>query len=714
MDDNRNGMAEEAAAREALEEAREAEGKAYRSMRESAFTERQKGVMELAGLEEKDVPERADLDRKCRLLLECYYLPQALQEGGTVKLDAAFTRSGDSGRDYIEAVFTDSSGRKRSAGYQYKVDEDGKSLILFEKTFENVVVEPGKPEKYVLLAEDGETVSRSFSVEELQELSGQGEIVKADDVYFCKARNAAGELCEGETTVIVDAAEESRDNVRVFLGDNEQERYSIGKTGQLVCSVTNDVTTVIAQTRKIASGEPIYDSADAARAAAEQELQEGEGNLKVDVNMEGTTVAEFDFIPVYTTSVELSGISRKLGKGVEGFDASESDEENLRRQFAKPISEYLDEKGFHVIDISCENLEADVTENVGWMNTIKTFQMKGGMVTVSYTKRYTATVSLKQGFRGRGQNNDTSVILSQLPEGSELLNPEQIDWKNSKPEVSYVMRGSVTAQGSAKTIAGADDLAVENAVLAAQKIAARGLNGGISAGIKEVIYADKAASTLVSVRARLDVPSVGKADMRLSHKDAKYAYEGTCEREVASVENKLVSVTVWDGSSLVYVPPTDPVIDKGIPTDDNYDRYVTDGDDSGILVFEKTDPGLRRYIEEVRNAQAQAEASREAYEKARRALREAQEAFDRIYDGMDRAENVEIVKSVPEEAGTLESVPEEARTLESVPEEAGTLESVPEEAELGNGENPDTPEEPAKPLTAHEALLAIFGDDGTE
>ncbi len=703
MVDNMNGLAEEKAAREVLEEARETESKTYREMREFAFTERQRGVMKLAALEKEDAPDREVLDQKCRLLLECFYLPHVLKEGETVKLDAAFTRFEDSGRDYIEAFFTEASGRKRSVGYNYKVDEDGKSLILFEKTFENVIVKPGEPEKYLLLAEDGETVSRSFSVEELQELTALGEIVKAEDEYFCKAKDETGELCEGETTVIVEPAEESRDNVRVFLGDNEQERYSIGKTGQLVCSVTNDVTTVTVETRKIASEGPIYDSADAARAAAESTLQEGESNLKVDVRMEGTSVAEFDFIPVYTTSVELTGISKRLGKGVEGYEASESDEENLRRQFAKPIRAYLDEKGFHVIDIACEDLKFDVTENVGWMNTTKTFQMTGGMVTVSYTKRYTTTVNLKQGFLGRGQNHDISVIMPQLPEGSELLNPQEIHWKSSKLEVSYVMRGSVTAQGSAKTVAEADDLAAENAVLAAQKIAVRSLNGGISAGIKEVIFANKAASTIANVRVVLDTPSVGKKDMRLTHKDARYAYEGSCERSVTSVENKLVSVTVWDGSRLTYVEPTDPVIDKGIPTDDNYDRYVTDGDDMGILVFEKTDAGLRRYIDEVQNARKQAEYSRKTYEKARLALREAQEVFDRIYYAQS-PEEWESVLTEPED--------EEAVSAESVEEEVVPVES--EDEETAPAEPEPVPEEPVKELTAHEALLAIFGDDGTE
>ncbi len=731
MVEETKGHLDEGAARQALEEARAAESKAYDQMkagRDTVFTKRQKGILKLAQLEELDSSDKDLLDQKCRLILESYYLPHILKDGCTVELEPEFTRFDDPDRDYIEAVFTMPSGRKRSVGYNYKPGEDGKHLILFEKTFENVILEPGKPEKYVLYGSDGVTERESVSTEELEERIARGEVVKVEDEYFQKARDAGGTVLDGDTTMII----EDEGNSKILLGSNEERKYSFNKAGQLVCALTNDVTTVTVETRKFASPEPIYDSAEAARAAAEKEIQEGEINLRVDTVMEGTTVAEFNFVPVYTTNIDLTGVVRKLGKGVEGYNAADSDEENLRRQFAKPISEYLDEKGFHVIDISCVNLQADVTENVGWMNTIKTFQMTGGEVSVSYTKRLTSTVSLKQGFLGRSQSNDLSAVLAQLPEGSELLNPQDIDWKSSKPTVAYVMRGNVTAEASARTIAEADSMAADNAVLAAQKIAVRGLNGGISAGIKEAISANGAASTSANVRARMDVAAVSKEDMQLTHKDARYSYTGSCDRMITSVENKLVSVTTWNGSKLTYVEPTDPVVDKGIPTDENYDKYVKDGDDLGILLFEKTDQGLHRYMDDVKKAQAQAERLRAVYEEARAALREAQEAFDRAYDeeaekvqSMDEAEEAEPAKyavgaektesaEVMDETDKTEDM--KGETADEVGYDSGTdeeeglkeqIESEPEQAE----ESEQTDE---KQLTAHEALLAIFGDDSME
>ncbi|MDE6701133.1 MAG: hypothetical protein K2K10_09015, partial [Acetatifactor sp.] len=278
----------------------------------------------------------------------------------------------------------------------------------------------------------------------------------------------------------------------------------------------------------------------------------------------------------------------------------------------------------------------------------------------------------------------------------------------------------------AKTIAEADTLAADNAILAAQKIAVRGLNGGISAGIKEVISANGAASTVANVRAKMDVPVVRKEDMQLTHKDARYAYTGSCDRMITSVDNKLVSVTTWNGSKLTYVEPTDPVIDRGIPTDENYDKYVNDGDDMGILLFEKTDQGLHRYMDDVKDAQAQAKSLIVLYEKARTALKEAQEKFDQIYDEGMTSEEVlpeEISEDSVLEEISEDSVLEEPDKIDvadkseeaaeiDVASEADESEQIDAASEADESDKADEAAE--KPLTAHEALLAIFGDDGME
>lgn len=686
-------------AREALEAAREAENTAYHKINHlAALTERQKGVMEIVKLEELDNPTKEQLDRKCRLILESYYLPHILKDGFTARLDEDFTRFEDPGRDYVQAVFTAPSGKEMSVGYNYKTEEDGKSLLIYEKTFENVVLKPGEPEKYVLCEADGETVRETFSMEELEKCISRGEVVKVEEGYFYKAKNADGECIKGDTTPIV---EEGGSSVKTLIGTNEQEKFSISKTGQLVCATTNDVTTVTVETRQFASEGPIYDSADAARAAAEKEVREGESNAHIDVAMEGTTVAEFSYLPVFTTIVELAGISRKLGKGIEGYEPSESDEENLLRQFAKPIREYLEEKGFHVLDVSCENIDADVKENVGFMNTIKTFQMTGGTVSVTYIKKFTASVTLKQKFLGRGQNNDPEVILAQLPEGSELLNPQDIDWKSPKPEVAYITRGNATGKASARTVPEADEKAAHNAILEAQKVVVRAINGGIASGIREAISGRGAASTVANVRARLNTAQVSPNDMQLTHTDNKYAYSGKCDRLLSTVENKLVAVTTWNGKLLKYVEPTDPVIDKGIPTDDNYDKYVSEGDDMAILLFEKSDRGLRRYIEDVSDAQNQAQIARELYGRARVALRQAQETFDRIFDAKMPPVLTEAPAETPVDETAEEEAPAEAPVDETVEEEALTetpvdetvVEEAPAEVPVDEGAEEETPAE---------------------
>ncbi len=729
----------EESARKALEEAREAENRAYHGMSHAVLTNRQKGILELARIEEEDEePDQALLDQKCRLILESYILPRALKEGSKVRLNREFTRGDDPSKDYIEAVFTTSAGKTRNVGYNYKTEDDGKNIILFEKVFETVILKPGEPEKYVLYELDGTTERMVYTKEELDKKVLRDEIVKIDDVYFRKATNVDGEVRQGETTMIVE--DEGLNNTKIIIGNNEQYKYSISKNGQLVCATTNDVTTVTIETRKIAGPGPIFNSIEDARNAAAKEVQNGETNLKVDVAMEGTTVAEFGFLPVYTTSIELNGLAKKIGKGVEGYDINETDEENLRRMLAKPINQYLDEKGFQVLDIVCENLEADVKENVGWINTMKTYQMTGGVVAVTYIKRNSAVVSLKQGFLGRGQGVDEAAVLAQLPEGSELLNPQDIDWKNPKPTVTYVMRGHATGVGSAKSVDEADEAAAQSAIQEAQRITVKGLNGGIASGIREAIGAQGGVSTVANVRTRLETPMVSKNDMELTRREPKYAFTATCDKMVTSVENKLVSVTSWNGDKLVYVPATDPIVDKGIPTDENYERYIKEGDDLGILLFEKTDRGLRRYMDEVKNAQVQAGRSIALFDKARVRLRDMQEIFDKLYD-----EKVARLAREAEEAALAEAeAAEAARVEEATARESAktvgateTVESIePIEIEAEDVVMAVDDEEAAEiaaavaaaaaeaaeneagqadsTLSAQEALLEIFGESAAD
>ncbi len=702
----------EKAARRTLEEAREAEIKAYQNMGYAAITQRQRGVLELAGLEKQPSLNRAQMDRKCRLLLESYYLPHILKDGYTVKLDEEFTRFEEPERDYIEAAFTDPSGRERRVGYNYKVDEDGSNLILFEKTFQNLIIKPGDPEKYVVYEEDGVTERETISMEELEQRLADGRVVKVDNEYFQKFTGIDGEPLPGKTTPIVE--EEDNGRVKTIIGNNEQEKYSFDKDGRLVRATTNDVTTITTEVRKIASNGPVFSSADEARAAAERELQEGEVNLQVDVSMEGTTIADFDFLPAFVTSIELKGLSKKMGKGVEGYDPNESDEENLRRQLAVPIQQYLEEKGYHVIGVTCENLEADVKENVGWMNTIRVYQMTGGTVSVTYIKKTEAVVTLKQGFLGRGQNNDSSAVLAQLPEGSELLNPQDIDWKSSKPTVYYFMRGKVRGSASATTIVAADDMAAENAIVEAQKIAIRGLNGGIPSGLREAIAATGAVATVANVRARLESPTPTKADMRLTHESARYSYSGTCDRPVSTVSNQLVAVTTWNGEKLSYVEATEPVVDKGIPTDDNYDRYVNEGDELGILLFEKSDRGLRRYIDDVREARIFAKRARGAFEKAREELREAQEEFDRLYEMRKSLFNISEEEMLVAETlvTPVSEVPEpveaetEVEVVEPVQSDAAETQAEVELDEIETSDAEESIVEPAETIESEEPLAA--------
>jgi len=242
-------------------------------------------------------------------IMQNYYLPEVLN----IKGDTTVVRK--QGKDnntmnYFEVTYTDENGVTQHKYYNFLMDDkdakgdqkDQDNIVIFEKRLVEINWEKEQetnPDQYV--KENGDTIT----VSEVEKGLKDGTIIAVDGKKVIKN--------DGTESIIISDNNQKTENGEVDTDVNEateKESWKLDENGNLIKTVTADVTTITYTDAKFTSTEQYQTEAerDAAAAAKEKDLKDAAGK---DVTVTGTEKTDYTYtgngtyIPTFTKTVNV-------------------------------------------------------------------------------------------------------------------------------------------------------------------------------------------------------------------------------------------------------------------------------------------------------------------------------------------------------------------------------------------------------------------------
>lgn len=426
-------------------------------------------------------------------IMQNYYLPEVLN----IKGDTTVVRK--QGKDnntmnYFEVTYTDENGVTQHKYYNFLMDDkdakgdqkDQDNIVIFEKRLEEINWEKEQetnPDQYVVKEKiDGKEVTSVISKDELQAGIKDGSIAEVKDASGKVTYVKKNTVTDSKTLISnSEITNTSKTDVTVDKS-TEKESWSLDEKGNLIKTVTADVTTITYTDAKFTSSEQYQTvkERDDAADAKEKELEDVTGKdaivnrtTKTDYTGNGTYIPTFTkTVDVKDEEVEWKHTDSILDYGVkteeEAIDkVKEEQEKKLRDQINKDDDLYL-------ISISSEFEKTGETE--GTRIDDPDFLISG-KVSATYAKVTKKTVdqstfgSLWNDIKALFGNGETTnkkledaARNAVEAEGGIFVSANWDDWKFGKATIRYVAGVSVTTDK--KTTAEDAQKAVQDAILA--------------------------------------------------------------------------------------------------------------------------------------------------------------------------------------------------------------------------------------------------------
>ena len=238
-------------------------------------------------------------------IMQNYYLPEVQKiTADDIKV---VRRQGEDNntKNYFEVTYTDENGNKQTKYYNYVMDDKQTSkdnIVIFEKRIEEVnwkTAQETNPDQYV--KGNGDTIT----VSEVEKGLKDGTIIAVDGKKVIKK--------DGTESIIISDNNQKTENGEVDTDVNEateKESWKLDENGNLIKTVTADVTTITYTDAKFTSTEQYQTEAerDAAAAAKEKDLKDAAGK---DVTVTGTEKTDYTYtgngtyIPTFTKTVNV-------------------------------------------------------------------------------------------------------------------------------------------------------------------------------------------------------------------------------------------------------------------------------------------------------------------------------------------------------------------------------------------------------------------------
>lgn len=416
-------------------------------------------------------------------IMQNYYLPEVLN----IKGDTTVVRK--QGKDnntmnYFEVTYTDENGVTQHKYYNFLMDDkdakgdqkDQDNIVIFEKRLEEINWEKEQetnPDQYV--KENGDTIT----VSEVEKGLEDGTIIAVDGKKVIKN--------DGTESIIISDNNQKTENGEVDTDVNEateKESWKLDENGNLIKTVTADVTTITYTDAKFTSTEQYQTEAerDAAAAAKEKDLKDAAGK---DVTVTGTEKTDYTYtgngtyIPTFTKTVnvkdeevEWKHTDKKTDYGVRTEEEAVA---KVTKEQEKALSNKInDDDDLYLIGVSSDLKVTGYTED-HWYDDSDF--LVSGTVSATYAKVTKKTVdqstfgSLWNDIKALFGNGETTnkkledaARKAVEADGGIFVSANWDDWKLGKATIRYV--AGVSVKTDEKTTAAEAQNAVQDAALA--------------------------------------------------------------------------------------------------------------------------------------------------------------------------------------------------------------------------------------------------------
>ncbi len=415
-------------------------------------------------------------------IMQNYYLPEVQKiTADDIKV---VRRQGEDNntKNYFEVTYTDENGNKQTKYYNYVMDDKQTSkdnIVIFEKRIEEVnwkTAQETNPDQYV--KGNGDTIT----VSEVEKGLKDGTIIAVDGKKVIKN--------DGTESIIISDNNQKTENGEVDTDVNEateKESWKLDENGNLIKTVTADVTTITYTDAKFTSTEQYRTEAerDAAAAAKEKDLKDAAGK---DVTVTGTEKTDYTYtgngtyIPTFTKTVnvkdeevEWKHTDKKTDYGVRTEEEAVA---KVTKEQEKALSNKInDDDDLYLIGVSSDLKVTGYTED-HWYDDSDF--LVSGTVSATYAKVTKKTVdqstfgSLWNDIKALFGNGETTnkkledaARKAVEADGGIFVSANWDDWKLGKATIRYV--AGVSVKTDEKTTAAEAQNAVQDAALAQAK-----------------------------------------------------------------------------------------------------------------------------------------------------------------------------------------------------------------------------------------------------
>lgn len=411
-------------------------------------------------------------------IMQNYYLPEVLN----IKGDTTVVRK--QGKDnntmnYFEVTYTDENGVTQHKYYNFLMDDkdakgdqkDQDNIVIFEKRLEEIDWEKEQetnPDQYV--KENGDTIS----VSEVEKGLEDGTIIAVDGKKVIKN--------DGTESIIISDNNQKTENGEVDTDVNEateKDSWKLDENGNLIKTVTADVTTITYTDAKFTSSEQYQTVAEGDAAAAEKEKELENANNGKEATVTGTEKTDYTYtgngtyIPTFTKTVDVK-------KTVRSWDSASEVQNDVKDDKINDIKDQIKK------ETDCDELyliseSSTLTTNKTEDNVLlKDKYEVSGTVSATYAKVTKKTVdqstfgSLWNDIKALFGNGETTnkkledaARKAVEADGGIFVSANWDDWKLGKATIRYV--AGVSVKTDEKTTEEAAQNAVQDAALAQAK-----------------------------------------------------------------------------------------------------------------------------------------------------------------------------------------------------------------------------------------------------